>query len=138
MGGHRRSESSKRVHDTPWVFYYDGECGFCRWWVRRLTRADRDGKVEWVAFQSLQQPPRGIGWDDLERSAYLDTNPQTASGELHEGFFAFRQLTRRIPLLLPLAPLLGMPGMGWLGPRVYRWVAGNRHRLSCRRSPSVE
>lgn len=116
----------------PWVFYYDGECGFCICWVHRLERLDRAGRVSWAAFQSLDSPPRGIGWEDLKRSAYLDTDPRTGAAGLHEGFFAFRQLTRRIPALFPLAPVLWLPGMAWLGSRVYRWVANNRYRLSCR------
>ena len=97
-----------------------------------MGRLDRAGKVSWVAFQSLDSPPRGIGWEDLERSAYLDSDPLEGAADLHEGFFAFRQLTRRIPVLFPLAPVFWFPGMGWLGSRVYRWLAGNRYRFSCR------
>ena len=117
----------------PWVFYYDGECGFCIRWVGRLGRLDRAGRVSWTAFQSLDSPPRGIGWEDLRRSAYLDNEPQMGAANLHEGFFAFRHLTLRIPALFPLAPLFWLPGMGWLGSRVYRWVADNRYRFSCPR-----
>lgn len=116
----------------PWVFYYDGECGFCIRWVRLLGRLDRAGRVTWVSFQSLDRPPRGIGWQDLERSAYLDSDPLAGAADLHEGFFAFRQLTLRIPALFPLTPFFWLPGTGWLGSRVYRWVAGSRYRLSCR------
>ena len=101
--------------EGPWVFYYDGECGFCIRWVRVLGRMDRAGRVSWVAFQSLDSPPRGIGWEDLKRSAYLDSDPLARAADLHEGFFAFRRLTLRIPALLPLAPLFWLPGMGWLG-----------------------
>ena len=118
------------------MFYYDGNCGFCLRWVNRLRRLDRAGRVSWVAFQSLPEPPRGVTWNDLKRAAYLDTRPDTGAGPLHEGFYAFRQLSRRIPLLFPLAPLFWLPGMGRLGQPVYRWIAANRYRLSCRR-PSV-
>ncbi len=132
MSGQRQSESPERVQGTPWVFYYDGGCGFCLRWVKWLRRMDRAGRVSWVAFQSLPEPPRGLAWDDLQRAAYLDTHPDTAVGPLYEGFYAFRQLTRRVPLLFPLTPLFWLPGMEWLGTRVYRWVAANRYRPACR------
>lgn len=129
----RSRERRKIPRDAgPWVFYYDGECGFCIRWVVLLGWLDRAGRVSWTDFQSLDNPPRGIGWEDLKRSAYLDSDPLAGAADLHEGFFAFRQLTLRIPALFPLAPLFWLPGMGWLGSRVYRWVADNRYRLSCR------
>ena len=136
MSAPQQSRPSSVRRPAPWVFYYDGDCGFCLRWVNRLRRLDRAGQVSWVAFQSLPEPPRGVTWDDLKRAAYLDPHPDTGAGPLHEGFYAFRQLSRRIPLLFPLAPLFWLPGMGRLGQPVYRWIAANRYRLSCRH-PSV-
>ena len=111
--------------DRRWVFYYDGDCGLCTTAVRRLSRLDFRRRVRWVAFQALPEPPQGLSWEDLDRAAYLDTG----KGGLQEGFQAFRALTLALPPLLPLAPLLWLPGMGPLGTAVYRWVARNRCRL---------
>jgi predicted DCC family thiol-disulfide oxidoreductase YuxK len=112
------------------IFYYDADCGFCTWTVRWLARVDLFGQIAWVSFQSLGQPPRGLSWDDLDNAAYLD---DTGRGELHGGFYAFRLLTIRLPLLFPLAPLFWCPGVRYLGVPVYGWVARNRYRISaCR------
>jgi predicted DCC family thiol-disulfide oxidoreductase YuxK len=35
----------------------------------------------------------------------------------------------RLPLLWAVAPLLYLPGVPWLGQKVYLWVARNRFNL---------
>ena len=109
-----------------WVFYYDGDCRFCTRAVRVLALLDFFGWVDWVPFQSLETPPVGLSWEDLDRAAYLDTGTH----RLHEGFDAFRMLTLRLVPLLPLLPVLWLPGMRLLGVPAYRWVARNRNRIS--------
>ena len=106
------------------VLYYDGNCGLCARTVRWLSRLDLFGQVTWTPFQSLNEPPYGLSWDDLDRAAYLDTG----QGHLYEGYYAFRKLSLRLIPLLPLAPVLWLPGMGLAGEVAYRWVAGNRYR----------
>ena len=109
-----------------WFFYYDGDCGFCTRVVHWLSWLDFRKKVRWVAFQSLEEPPPGLTWDDLEAAAYLDCG----QGRLEEGFYAFRKLTTRILPLLPLVPLFWFPGMHHIGVPAYRWIARNRYRIS--------
>ena len=103
--------------------YYDGDCALCVSLRKWLSRLDLFGRVRWVSFQSLDQPPAGLSWNDLESAAYLRSDDD----RLYEGFYAFRALTWRLPLLMVLAPILWLPGVGWTGERVYGWVAANRH-----------
>ena len=109
-----------------WVLYYDGECAMCEAARRWLSRLDSRRRIEWKAYQSLERPPYGLSWSDLESAAWLDTG----SGRPVRGFNAFRTLALRLPLLLPLAPVLWMPGMGRMGDLAYGWMARNRCRLS--------
>ncbi len=126
--------------EKRWVFYYDGECGFCTFCVRALALADFFGVVTWTAYQELAEPPGGLAWDDLDAAPYLvvrdrgsDARAGAGSGgKLYRGFYAFRMLTLRLPPLVPLAPLLWLPGVSWLGERAYGWVAANRYRISRR------
>ena len=67
-----------------------------------------------------------MSWEHLDRAAYLDTG----RGQLYEGFYSLRMLTLRLPLLVPLAPVLWVPGVSLLGPVVYRWIARNRYVIS--------
>ncbi len=108
------------------VFIYDADCRFCTSLARWLSRADVLQRVIWIPYQSLDTPPPGLSWEDLERSAYLVGG---AKGRHYEGFDALRMLTVRLPLLAPLAPILWFPGLRVVGAPAYRWVARNRYRI---------
>lgn len=118
---------------SMWVVYYDGHCGFCGGMVRGLARLDYWNAVTWTPWQSLNQPPSGLSWDDLQSAVYLDTG----SGNLKQGFFAFRWLTLRLLPLIPLAPLFWIPGVQLLGAPLYRWVARHRYCIAGRRPPNI-
>ena len=113
-------------YSHSWVLYYDGDCSFCTRVVRSLSRIDFFSQIVWTPYQTLEKPPRGLSWADLDDAAYMDTG----LGNLHEGFYAFRMLTLRLVPLLPLAPIFWFPGVNIMGVAVYRWVARNRYRLS--------
>ena len=115
-----------RQQSDRWVFYYDGNCGFCSTTVKLLSRADLLKQVSWIPYQTLERPPDDLSWDDLDIAAYLETG----SGRLHRGFYAFRMLTLRVLLLVPLIPLFWFPGVRIAGVPVYGWMAKNRHRIS--------
>jgi predicted DCC family thiol-disulfide oxidoreductase YuxK len=117
-----------RSPGNKWLFYYDGDCGFCRKVVRWLSLMDFFGRVSWVPYQNEEKLPAGLSVDDLDRSVYLSDG-----GRLYEGFYAFRTLTLKLLPLLLFAPLFWCPGVDTIGNQIYRWVAGNRHRISmCR------
>ena len=116
------------------MLYYDGDCGFCILVVRVLSTLDLLHRVSWTPYQALDEPPAGLSWTDLERSAYLDTG----WGTYREGFYAFQALTIQLAPLLPLAPIVWFPGIHRPGEALYRWVAGNRCRLTrCGMTPPV-
>ena len=80
-----------------WVFYYDGDCEFCTGVVRVLFRIDFFGRITWNPYQTLEKPPEGLTWDDLDSAAYLDTSQD----RFHVGFYAFRMLTLQLVPLMP-------------------------------------
>ena len=73
--------------------------------VRVLAKLDWLKAVSSVPFQDLETPPSGLSWCDLDAAAYL----RTGGGRLRPGFYALRHLCWRIPLLLPLVPVLWLP-----------------------------
>jgi predicted DCC family thiol-disulfide oxidoreductase YuxK len=108
---------------------YDGDCPFCRRSVAILKRLDWLGKLH---FQSAREtdklPPAAVPLDParlLEEMHVLVPSRDRA----YAGFAAFRWMAWRLPPLLPVAPLLYVPGVPWLGNRAYRWVAKNRFNL---------
>lgn len=125
--------------EAAWIFYYDGECGFCTLSVRVLAKADLFSRVTWAAFQELPEPPQGLTWEDLDAAAYLEVVHSVAlphgtgkRSRWYRGFYAIRMLTLRLPPLFPLVPLLWLPGANKLGEAAYAWVAANRYRISAR------
>jgi predicted DCC family thiol-disulfide oxidoreductase YuxK len=113
------------------VVIYDGECRFCRGGVEQLRRIDVGGKR--LSFLSLHDP-RIVKWypdlthDELMRQMYIvDT-----SGKRHAGADAVRFLSRRLPLLWALAPLLHVPGTASLWRFLYDQVAERRYRIAGR------
>lgn len=109
-----------------WTFLYDADCGMCAATVRFLRRFDTRQRIAWTPIQSLDAPPQGLTRADLQRSSYLTCAP----GDNHEGFYAFRKLLLKLPLLSPLGALLWIPGVRFIGVPAYRWVARNRYRIS--------
>jgi predicted DCC family thiol-disulfide oxidoreductase YuxK len=111
------------------IVLYDGDCAFCRRSVRILKSFDWLGRL---AFQSARETDR------LPQTT-VPLVPQKLIEEMHvvpaardrayAGFSAFRWMAWRLPATALLAPFLYIPGVLWLGNRVYRWVARNRFNL---------
>jgi predicted DCC family thiol-disulfide oxidoreductase YuxK len=107
---------------------YDGRCRFCRSQIAILRRLDL-GRV--LEFTSLHDPSVGsdfpeLAHDDLlAQMVVVDT-----AGRARGGAEAVRYLSRRLPLLWPLAVPLHIPGTLPLWAALYRFVARNRMRIA--------
>ena len=109
--------------------YYDGQCGLCRTAVAWMSRADWLHRVRWVAGETVARLPDGLTREMLDAAMYLEDR----QGRLHGGFFALRRLATMLPPLMPIAPLMWLPGARPLGVRVYAAIARNRGCLPGRR-----
>ncbi len=109
------------------VVIYDGACGFCRSQVERLARWDRRGQLAFVPLQDAWVPQR---YPDLTRDRLLrEMVLVDRQGNRWGGADAFRYLSRRIPRLWWLVPVMHFPGSMPLWRWVYRQVARHRFRL---------
>jgi predicted DCC family thiol-disulfide oxidoreductase YuxK len=132
----RLIESRQEVHAERGraVLLYDGQCGFCLSSVAKLRVLDLFGWVDPLDFHA--QPDLARLHPALTpsrcRSEMVLLEP---NGLLTGGFDAFARLARHVPLLWGAALLTRLPGVRWVGRRVYRWVAEHRrlfHRhLAC-------
>jgi predicted DCC family thiol-disulfide oxidoreductase YuxK len=110
------------------VVIYDGDCRFCTGQVQRLARWDRGGRL---AFISLHDPQVAQRWPDLSHQRLMEEMVIVDSrGHRHGGAAAFRFLTRRLPRLWILAPLLHLPFSLPLWQWGYRQVAKRRYLLA--------
>jgi len=114
----------------PWTLVYDAECRFCVGWVAFLRRWDRARRLSAVPFQdgaALDALPARLRRADLETAMHL----VAADGRVFAGAAATPPLLRLLPGGGLLAVLFALPGVPRAAGAVYRWIARNRHRLSC-------
>lgn len=107
---------------------FDGDCGICTWtieWVNRLDRKKRFGCVSFHEVDLSSLSPN-LTREQCEREMVVVTR----AGTIVAGGDAVRYISRRLPLMRLVWPLMAAPGLRALVDRLYVWVAGNRHRIS--------
>jgi predicted DCC family thiol-disulfide oxidoreductase YuxK len=128
----RRAPTDSRRHSRRvWTVIYDGYCPLC---IRTMTQLDAldgarrlrsvDLEREWARVEELAP---GVSRERMREEMAV----VTPEGKVLRGFFAAREVSRRLPALWALVPVLYAPGAEWVGTRVYAWVAANRARRLC-------
>ena len=113
---------------------YDGQCGFCLESVRKLKILDLFNRIECVDFriqEDLSRVHPQLTLKSAVSQIHLVENDCSRDGksELYGGFFAVRRLSLVMPMLYPSVLFLFLPGMGIVGPWIYKWIAKNRFLL---------
>ena len=107
------------------VVIYDGHCRLCTSQVRRLARWDSRKRL---AFLPLQDAEVGRRYPDLSHEALMqDMYVVDRDGNRYRGAAALRFLSRRLPRLYCLAPLLHVPGSLPIWQWCYRQVVRRRY-----------
>jgi predicted DCC family thiol-disulfide oxidoreductase YuxK len=110
------------------VVIWDGQCNFCRQQVVRLRKLDWTGRL---TFLSLHDPRVGERYPLLTHEQLMaEMWVVLPDGRMFGGADALRALSRVLPALWPIAPLLHLPLTMPLWRGLYRWVARNRYRLA--------
>lgn len=108
---------------------YDGNCVICQSSCATLRALDWRRRIEFVNLHDSESW-RGrypeLSVDELTGEIHV----VDAQGRLYSGFRASRRMLRETPLGLPLWLLLQLPGMVWLGQRVYRFIARRRYHVN--------
>jgi predicted DCC family thiol-disulfide oxidoreductase YuxK len=115
-----------RRDPTPWLLLYDEDCGFCRWSLSWVLRADRRGRVEPVELGSDRADALLSDMPPAERAA--SWHLASPDGQRWSAGYAAPPLLRLLPAgRLPAAVLAAAPE---LTDRAYRWVADHRSAFS--------
>jgi predicted DCC family thiol-disulfide oxidoreductase YuxK len=112
------------------VVIYDGECNFCCSQVQRLAAWDSARRL---SFLSLHDPRVAERYPQLTPEQLMEQMwviPE--SGEAVGGAAAVAYLSRRLPRLYLISPVLNCPGTLPLWSWLYRWVANRRYRIAGR------
>jgi predicted DCC family thiol-disulfide oxidoreductase YuxK len=116
---------------TPPVGYvlYDGLCPLCQKSIAILKRLDWFRKLVYHDARDVAHLPPSpqplVPKRLIEEMHYVPTQGTTVTA----GFAAFRDIAWHIPMVWPLLPFLYLPGVPWIGQKVYLWVAKNRFNL---------
>ena len=110
------------------MIIWDGECNFCRQQVLRLRKLDWSDRL---TFLSLHDPRVAQRYPQLTHEQLMaEMWVVTPDGQKFGGADALRQLSRTLPALWPIAPLLHIPLTMPVWRALYRWIARNRYRLA--------
>jgi predicted DCC family thiol-disulfide oxidoreductase YuxK len=123
------TRTTTRVAEPPSgrpVLVFDGDCGFCRWWIARWRRATA-GKVEYAPYQEAAARFPEIPLEAFRRSVQL-VEPD---GRVTSGAEAvFRALAAAPGRGGPLWIYRQAPGAASAAEAFYRLVAANRPAFS--------
>jgi predicted DCC family thiol-disulfide oxidoreductase YuxK len=121
------TKSSNQACEIDTILF-DGECRFCSSSIlvlRKLNFRDR------LRFVSLHEPSVADDFPDLTFDQLMkEMWVATSDGRRYPGADAVRYLSRRLPLLYPLAPFLHLPGTMPIWRWLYRFVAKNRYWIA--------
>ena len=113
------------------VVIYDGQCKFCQANVAIFARLDRGQRL---AFISLHDPEVYERWPDLSHDDLMrEMVIVDRQGHKHVGAGSIRYLSRRVPLMWPLALPLHIPFSMPLWRWLYRQVAQRRYLIGGKR-----
>lgn len=109
------------------VVIYDGHCKFCTGQVQNLKRMDGGNRL---AFVSLHDPFVATHYPDLTYDMLMDQlYVVDQAGNRYGGAAAFRYLSRKLPKLWLLAPVMHIPFTLPLWQWGYRQVAKRRYLM---------
>ena len=107
---------------------YDDECWMCTFQMRMLTWLDWCDVARLVPAsdpECIKLAPR------LTRESLMEAiHCVGADGSVLRGARALRFIGLRMPLLVPMALVLWVPGIIWIAEGIYVCVSRNRHLIS--------
>lgn len=110
------------------IVLYDDECPLCTFQMRLLTWLDWRNALAIVPLSDARahEAAAAIRREDLMAAIHC----VTPEGKIYRGARCLRFVGMRLPLLIPLALLLWIPGVIQLAEIIYNWVSRNRLVLS--------
>jgi predicted DCC family thiol-disulfide oxidoreductase YuxK len=107
---------------------YDGQCRFCQGQIGMLRRLDLGRSLTFLSLHDADVSRNfpELSPDELMARMYVIDRRGVARG----GAEAVRYLSRRLPVLWPLALPLHVPGSLPLWNRLYAWIARHRYTIA--------
>ena len=113
------------MFNDHFTIYYDGNCFLCKTSMTLVAMADIMKKIKFVPYQILDDIPSGFSLEQFDFEVHM----VDSRNNYFLGFEVVRKLTTILIPLMPLAPLMRIPGVDKIGHRIYRFIASSRNRL---------
>jgi predicted DCC family thiol-disulfide oxidoreductase YuxK len=107
---------------------YDGECSFCTFQMKLLGWMDWGDRFALIpaADPRIASLAPSLTEADLNEAIHC----VTLGGKIHRGARAIRFIAMRLPVAVPLALFLWLPGVILVAERVYALISRNRQWIS--------
>ncbi|MDZ4763580.1 MAG: DUF393 domain-containing protein [Chloroflexota bacterium] len=107
---------------------FDGNCVICQATRRVVTALDWRRQVEWLDLHQWERV--GARYPALQYDEAMGQIHVHDTKAMYIGFAGTKRLLKVLPLGFPVWLLLQLPGMTWLGARVYRFIARRRYGIN--------
>jgi predicted DCC family thiol-disulfide oxidoreductase YuxK len=107
---------------------FDGKCVLCQTTRHIIKAIDWFNRVEFLDLH--HQSEVEMPFPDFDHTAMMGEIHVVADNEVYAGFDGVRRMLRETPLGFAAWLIFSLPGMGWLGPKVYRFIAEHRYGIN--------
>ena len=114
------------------LVYYDGDCNLCHAAAENWRKLDWFQRVHFVSFRALDPAELPAPLSELDSQMHA---VRAADGVKFVGIAAVQAVFARIPVYMPLAPLVWLFRRVGLGQPAYMFIAKRRMRWFGRRAP---
>lgn len=124
----RLNSSKVPTGNTKHIILYDDECPLCTFQMRMLTWLDWLNVLAFkpASDRGAQQLAPGLTPKALSAAIHC----VTPDGRVYRGARCLRFIGMRLPLFVPFALILWIPGVIWFAEIMYKWLSTNRYALS--------
>jgi predicted DCC family thiol-disulfide oxidoreductase YuxK len=105
---------------------FDGACPRCRASMALITGTDPDRVIDPVDLTAVDV--KGLHPDLTREACMRSMHAVSSTGRVTAGFDAVRAIALHLPLFWPMAAIAYLPGLAFLGRRVYNQLAATRPR----------
>jgi predicted DCC family thiol-disulfide oxidoreductase YuxK len=106
------------------IIAYDNACRFCTSAKVDVEKIDRKKKLNWVGIKNFDNKKYNLNKKELLNEMHLIDGKN-----IYKGYYAWKQIAKRIPLMYPLYLISLIPGVDFIGKLIYRWVSKHRYNL---------
>ena len=106
------------------IIVYDNRCLFCIDVKQKVDKLDKAKKLKWVGIDSFNYKKYNLKKDDLFKEMYLVDNDI-----VYKGYYSWKQISKKIPLLFIFYLISFIPGVDFIGDKVYKFISKHRYKL---------